>query len=517
VRLLKYLCASLLIGAATVGILRLLAKPAFAKGVAQANTYDTLDAYIERQMAQLNIPGVSLAVVEGDRIVHLRGFGKARPGGEAPTPQTPFLLGSLTKSFTALAVMQLVEAGQIELDAPVQRYLPWFRVADPQAAAQMTVRHLLNQTSGLPQLPGMLNLANFDSSPNATEQQARALSTLELARPVGAAFEYSNLNYNLLGLIVEAASGESYADYLQAHLFDPLAMTHSFTTQAAAKADGLAVGHRYWFGWPVAVPDLPMPQGSLPSGQLIAGAEDMGHYLIAHLNGGRYDATQLLSSAGITELHRGVVTADQMGVSMGQYGMGWFDQVIDQTRIGWHHGQVPDFFAYMALLPAQQQGLVLLVNADQSLMNLALVDVGMGAAQQLAGASPPPLPFGFMPWALRALLLMPVLQLIGVVTTLRHLRRWRRDPNSRPRGGRLWGRHILLPLIANLLFAAPLVGLLSSGMLPFMRLFMADLAWLALISGAFALGWSGLRAGLILRMRRTPAAPPVVRAVSVGR
>ncbi len=86
--------------------------------------------------------------------MHLRGFGRARPGGEAPTPQTPFFIGSLTKSFTALAVMQLVEAGKVELDAPVQRYLPWFRVADPQASAQMTVRHLLNQTSGLPVLPG---------------------------------------------------------------------------------------------------------------------------------------------------------------------------------------------------------------------------------------------------------------------------------------------------------------------------------------------------------------------------
>ena len=76
----------------------------------------------------------------------------ARPGGHAPLPQTPFVLGSTTKSFTALAVMQLVKAGKIELDAPVQCYLPWFRVADPLASAQMTVRHLLNQTSGLPML-----------------------------------------------------------------------------------------------------------------------------------------------------------------------------------------------------------------------------------------------------------------------------------------------------------------------------------------------------------------------------
>ena len=83
-------------------------------------------------MKRLNIPGAALAIVEGDQIVHLCGFGQARPGGEAPIPQTPFFIGSLTKSFTALGVMQLVEAGKIELDAPVQCYLAWFRVADPR-------------------------------------------------------------------------------------------------------------------------------------------------------------------------------------------------------------------------------------------------------------------------------------------------------------------------------------------------------------------------------------------------
>ena len=115
--------------------------------------YDAIDAYITGQMRRLSMPGVALAIVEGDKIVHLRGFGRARPGGETPAPYTPFFIGSLTKSFTALAVMQLVEAGKVELDAPVQRYLPWFRVADPQTSVQMTLRHLLNQTSGLPMLP----------------------------------------------------------------------------------------------------------------------------------------------------------------------------------------------------------------------------------------------------------------------------------------------------------------------------------------------------------------------------
>ena len=85
------------------------------------------------------------------------------------------------------------------------------------------------------------------------------MSTLKLTRPVGSAFEYSNLNYNLLGLIVEAASGESYADYIQHHIFAPLEMRHSYTSQAMAKQNGLAVGHRYWFAVPFPAPNLPDP------------------------------------------------------------------------------------------------------------------------------------------------------------------------------------------------------------------------------------------------------------------
>lgn len=113
-------------------------------------TFDELDTHIQRQMTSLHIPGAVLAVVEGDYITHLCGFGRAGPDGNTPTPQTPFFIGTLTKSFTAVAMMQLVETGKIDLDAPVQQYLPWFRLADRLASAQITVRYLLNQTSGLP-------------------------------------------------------------------------------------------------------------------------------------------------------------------------------------------------------------------------------------------------------------------------------------------------------------------------------------------------------------------------------
>jgi len=471
----------------------------------QNDTFEEIDAHIERQMKRLNIPGVALAIVEDDEIVHLRGFGLARPSGEAPTPQTPFVVGSLTKSFTALAVMQLVEEGKVELDAPVRRYLPWFRVADSQASAQMTVRHLMNQTSGLPQLSGLRPLADFDDSPDASEQQARALSTLELTRPVGSAFEYSNMNYNLLGLIVEAASGEPYEAYIQNHIFAPLEMTHSYTSQALAKQNGLAVGHRYWFAIPFAAPNMPVPHGSLPAAVLISSSEDMARYLIAHLNEGRFDDVQILSPASIDELHHPAVEVNAIGFPSGRYGMGWFIEETGRTKIVSHPGTLPDFFAYMAILPEQKKGVVLLVNANQMMMDLAQWEFGAGVAKLLAGERPIPNRSGaIIPWALRSLPLIPALQIVGVAATLRRLGRWHQDPPSHPLGGRKWGRYILLPLIPDLLVSLPLLGLLCTDTLGVMLLYMPDVSWIALVCGSFALAWMLLHTGLVLRTLRKP-------------
>jgi CubicO group peptidase (beta-lactamase class C family) len=465
-------------------------------------SFNEVDIFIEAQMKRLNIPGAALAIVDGNQIVHLRGFGRARPAGEAPSPVTPFFIGSLTKSFTALAVMQLVEAGKVELDAPVQCYLPWFRVADAQASAQMTVRHLLNQTSGLPELPGELALFDFDDNPDASERQARALSTLKLTHPAGSTCEYSNLNYNLLGLVIEAASGESYAAYIQNHIFGPLEMSHSYTSQAVARQNGLAMGHRYWFAQPFPAPNMPIPRGSLPSGQLISSAEDIARYLIAHLNGGRYADVQILSEAGIDELHHGVAEYIKWGVSAGQYGMGWFITDAGQAQTIWHAGNVPDFSAYMALLPAQKKGMVLLVNADHYGLPPIMAEVGSGVAALLAGQQPAPIRLGFIPWVMRLLPLIPLLQIVGVFATLRSLRRWRQNPALCPSLERMWGRHILLPLIPNLSFVAILVFLLTRGILRFMLLFMPDLSWITLICGGFAGLWACLRTGLILRTLR---------------
>lgn len=470
---------------------------------ARHTPFDEIDTYIEEKMARLNIPGVSMVIVEGDQIVHQRGFGRACPGGAAPTPQTPFFIGSLTKSFTALAVMQLVEAGKVDLDAPVQYYLPWFRVADPLASAQITVRHLLNQTSGLSTWSGWTPMDDFDDRPGSTERQARSLSTQKLKYPVGSKHEYSNTNYNLLGLILEVASGESYADYIQAHIFNPLGMCHSYTDKTEAQQNGLAAGHRYWFWLPFAAPNLKVPHSSLPSGQLISCAEDMGRYLVAQLNEGRCGSAQILSPEGFTEMHRPAAAIETMGWTA-HYGMGWYYEEQGQTRVAWHTGLVPDFSAYMGLLPEQKKAVALMVNVGHFMMNPVIAEIGSGVVTRLAGQPPTPSPMkmnisSVAPWAVRALLLIPLLQLLDVFLTTRHLRAWQQNPLRRPGRGRLWGQHILPSLILNTAMAAAPVFLLKNKMIGFLLLFAPDFAWTAILCGWFAGIWAFLRTSLILR------------------
>ena len=459
--------------------------------------YAGIDAYVISQMRRLNLPGIALGIVSGDRIVHLRGFGRARPGGGAPSPQTPFFIGSLTKSFTALGVMQLAEAGKVGLDAPVERYLPWFRarLKGSGEPARLTVRQLLNQTGGLPLFPGWALTADFDDRPDAAERQARSLAPFTLARPPGAAFEYSNLNYNLLGLIIEAASGEPYPDYIQKHIFNPLQMRRSHTAKAAARRDGLATGHRTWFGFPVPAPDLPVPRGSLPSGQLISSAEDLCHYMIACLNGGRYGQARVLSPEGMEEMFRPAADTAVPGYDRTAYGMGWYIGEQGRLKVIHHSVLTPDFFASIVMLPDQKKGLVLLANADHFLMQPIMAEVEAGLARLLAGEPAGPIRWGPLAWLTRGLLVLPAMQIVEVAAALRGLRGGRAGRKSG------WGRRVLLPAVPHLLASLTLIPALGP-LRGFLQLFAPDFSWLARVCGGFGVVWMVLRAGLLLRAGR---------------
>jgi len=495
----KIILGSLLAGG-TMALLHLaVTKAVRTKPDSKLPFFAAVDAYIEQQMHRLSIPGAALAVVEGGQIVHMRGFGRDRPGGEVPSPHTPFFIGSLTKSFTAVSVMQLVEAGKVVLDAPVCRYLPWFRVAEVEASDTITVRHLLNQTSGLPMSAGMKTLATKGYQPNPAMNLALVLSTIKPSHSAGEVCEYCNLNYDLLGLIIEAVSNEKYADYIQNHIFIPLGMNHSFTSKIAAQQKGLAVGYRYWFGIPIPAKNLPVPKESIASGQLISCVEDMARYLVAHINYGRCGDVQILSKNGMETLHQGAKEYVVMGISSGRYAMGWFVDEKRNPKMLSHGGNVPDYSAYMAFLPDQRKGLILLINADHYGLPPILGEVGWGATALLAGKQPDPIGLGFIPWLMRGLVMIPLVQIFSLVTTLRTVHSWRQNPESRPDQVKLWGKHIFLPIISNLALAATPIYFLSKKMFGYLRLFMPDVYWTALISGGFAGVWTILRTGLILQ------------------
>jgi hypothetical protein len=267
------------------------------------------------------------------------------------------------------------------------------------------------------------------------------------------------------------------------------------------------MGHRHWFSLPFPEPDIPIPAGSLPSGQLISCAEDMAHYLIAHLNGGRYGDRQILSEAGIAELQRGAAEWREMGMLVGYYGMGWVSQEIGKARIVSHGGNVPNFSAFMGLVPEQKRGVVLLLNADPYGLPIITEEIGIGVTTLLAGQQPEPNKLDFIQWIMRLLPLIPLLQVVGVFATLRLLSRWSRDPSTRPSSGRTCRQHILLPLIPNLTLAGILVYLRSTGVIHFVDLFMPDLALIARRRGSFAGIWTFLRTSLMLRALRGSSAP----------
>jgi len=359
-------------------ILVLLPTP--ATSLAQADgRIPTINAFIQERMESLDIPGMALAVVRNGQIVHLAGYGSANEAGDPVPPQTPFLLASLSKPVTAVAVMQLVEAGQIELDAPIQQYLPWLLPDTP-----ITVRHLLHQTSGLDETEGYRRNLEPDS-PDALAQSIRQLADTELNHPPGTAFVYSNSNYDVLGLLIETVTGQSYGDYIQTHLFTPLEMNNSFTSLSEAGATGMSSAFYPFFGRQTSFNGwMPYTRAVQPSAGVIGSAEDMAHFVLAHLDDGRYQSTQLLSPAGMAVLH----TPDPTTGSDVQYAMGWavwlFDDAAlpgDEAPIALSHGgEWLGFSNLMLIIPAYDLGVVLLMNGPGPNNGSAFSNIAFDAA-----------------------------------------------------------------------------------------------------------------------------------------
>jgi CubicO group peptidase (beta-lactamase class C family) len=470
--------------------------------------FAAIDAYIQQQMQIDHIPGVSLAITHRDQIVHQNGFGMADPSGRPMTAQTPMLIGSLSKSFTALGIMQLVEAKRIDLDAPVQRYLPWFRVkpplngaADMDVSSLITPRQLLNQVSGFSRLSGEKMIDDGDTSDSALERQVRAFNQERLDRPVGSGFEYSNANYVVLGMVIQAVSGQSYEEYVQDHIFKPLGMQNSFTSQAEAQQHGMSAGYSRWFGFPVASGDLPYPRGMVPGGYLISSAEDLGRYLIAQNNQGHYGSSSILSPQGIEILQEPAVAAAPEGYHKqpsGSYAMGWYVMKMNDTPVIAHDGDTPTFHADMILIPSGNWGIALLVNTNTVILGDNIRNLAAGIASILDGQQPIPNPTNYP----SVILYIFMIGFLGfeIFNLARLAVTWHRSPKitGQSHTFRFWFRPCVLPLLIGLMVACWMLivmPVMFQASWPVMLLHQPDLSWIILIGGSLALIHGILRSG----------------------
>jgi CubicO group peptidase (beta-lactamase class C family) len=353
--------------------------------------FPTLDAAVQAQMSKHGLPGVALAITQGDQIIYSKGYGTAG-GGRPMTPQTPMYIGSQSKSFTALAIVQLAEAGKLDLNAPVREYIPWFTVADAEATQKITVYELLRHASGLSDSGYPVVLPD-----DATlEEGVRSLAAAQLTAPIGAKHQYFNMGYAALQMVVEQVSGQSYEAYLQQYIFAPLGMIHSTGDPAAARSMGLAQGYSRFFGF-AAPARQPHRAYELGAGFLMSSAEDLARYAIAMNNEGAYSGGRVLSAEWMRKLF-----APLYGYGMGWYVSGAGDHI-------WHGGANETFRTSVELYPRRGLGIVLLINEGYMQDHFISGPQLLGAVAAVALGNPPPVSLGWsvrtIGWGLLALVL----------------------------------------------------------------------------------------------------------------
>jgi CubicO group peptidase (beta-lactamase class C family) len=399
-----------------------------------------IDRFIAMQVARHHVPGLALAITQGDQVVFVRGYGLESELVPV-SGNTQFRIASLSKSFTAMAVLQLVEANLIDLDAPIKRYLPDFALADSSMAMRITVRQLLNQTSGLAD-------KGFIEGLNGQQETLKGrVASLGAARSIdqpGSSFYYFDPNYQVLARLVEVISGQPFNAYLQQHVFEPLNMgstVSALTSVPPTHSKHLAQGHVIGYGIPLVVPELSGFLGG--SGGVISTAADMANYLIAQGNQGRYKGGRVLSASSMSLIQ---TPPSDLGSS---YAMGWISSYLHDAKTIEHNGVLSSYFAEAVLLPENGYGFVLLYNAYAlTAATLAYPEIKSGMISILTGQTPV-LSKITLPLLGRTLAIFSVVIVSLAIWGLKRLPPWEEWAVSEP----LWklGWSVLWPLTPTLL------------------------------------------------------------------
>jgi CubicO group peptidase (beta-lactamase class C family) len=390
------LAVGLLIGG--VGYLTLAPRP--LQPPAQVDSLQELEAYLEA-LAGYNPDsptGLSLVVVKGGRVVYEKGFGFAdEPKGIPARADTVYNTWSMVKPLTAAAVLQLQEAGRLDLDDPVVDHLPFFEVEYPSADSQVvTVRHLMNHSSGLKNnVPEVVGWIHFDGDPewNQTELiQQRFPDYRKLAYEPGTQAVYTNVGYMLLAALIEQASGQAYQQYMIDSIFEPLGMDDTSWTYMESTIDREAAGSspsldaqalllpllldkdqmtaairqrqdgRLWFNR--VYTDQKGPTGPISS------APDMARFLMAFLNGGELDGVRILSEESINQMKNSSQVLPGNSPEAKSYrtnestrhGLGWI-VIQNQGEVFYaHSGGGPGFASAMRAYPDRGLGMVVIAN-----------------------------------------------------------------------------------------------------------------------------------------------------------
>jgi CubicO group peptidase (beta-lactamase class C family) len=314
---------------------------------------ERVDAYLNAEISRQRIPGLALAVVKDGRLVLAKGYGLASVELNVPvTPETVFEIGSLTKQFTATAIMMLVEQGKLGLDEKINQRLTGL----PEAWKDVTVRHLLTHTSGIKSYTSLADFPHLAITPTSLAEMVRATGQFPLEFPSGQGWQYSNSGYYLLGWVVEEASGQSYPEFLNAHIFRPLGMSSTQVNDPRRLVKNRAVGYTREDGQLRNAPyvDMSWPYAA---GAIVSNVIDLAKWDAA------ISSHRLITSSSLEQMWTPVALTSGRTVP---YGFGWDLSPTNGRQTMAHGGSIPGFLTFMARYPEDRLTVIVLTNADFS-------------------------------------------------------------------------------------------------------------------------------------------------------
>jgi len=321
-------------------------------------------------MATYNTPGAALVLIKGGGIVLQTHYGVRDLTTHAPvSAHTLFNIGSISKSFTALAIAQLVDQNRVDLDTPIIGYVPEVRLSEPRVTRTVTLRRLLSHTSGLPpdeQWPRQV--------PPSRQDIIREFATMPITAEPGTRFQYCSRCIVLAAYVLERVSGQSWEAYTRAHIFAPLGMTTaSFGPSGLERStDG---AHPYQHDSVVGQVQVPWRRLAYldplsPGGGIDASITDMTRYALFQLGDGTVSGRRLLSARMMGQLHRPEIAVDPSWTPAPiqdlHHALGWFTGEHRGVRLVYHNGVNPGFRAAIVLVPSAKAGVVILSNGDSS-------------------------------------------------------------------------------------------------------------------------------------------------------